>query len=137
MNYWDSSKSSFRSKLSKNFVNKSRNFLRQLCPNLMNLSRVSNLPKTGSIERRLKSWKNVYNFNWNQSYLSRGLNLSRDSNSASGRIINPRFYLFSSQNSVYMVSPASDDFKEFLPIIPSFLGCMQFIFKLVSFWAED
>ena len=45
-----------------------------LCPNFMNLSRVSNPPKTGFIERRFKSWKIEYNFKWNQPYLSRGSN---------------------------------------------------------------
>ena len=35
----------------------------------MNLSRVSNLEKRVSIERRLKSWKILYNFKWNQPYL--------------------------------------------------------------------
>ena len=47
----------------------------------MNLSRVSNPPKTGLIERRLKSWKIEYNFKWNQPYLSHSLNLSRGLNS--------------------------------------------------------
>ena len=32
-------------------------------------------------ERRLKSWTIEYNFKWNQPYLSRGLNLTRGSNS--------------------------------------------------------
>ena len=36
-----------------------------LSPNLMNLSRISNLPKPVSIERRLKSWNIEYNFKWN------------------------------------------------------------------------
>ena len=33
------------------------------------------------IERRLKSWRIEYNFQWNQPYLSRGSNLSRGLNS--------------------------------------------------------
>ena len=37
--------------------------------------------KPVSIERRLKSWSNEYDFKWNQPYLSRGLNFSRYSNS--------------------------------------------------------
>ena len=50
-------------------------------PNLMNLSRVSNSQKNPvSIERLLKSWNIGYNFKWNQTYLSRRLNLSRGSN---------------------------------------------------------
>jgi len=55
--------------------------LGNLCPNLMKLSRVSNPPKTGFKNRRLISWNIEYNFKWNQPYLSRGLNLSRSSNS--------------------------------------------------------
>ena len=51
------------------------------CPNLMDLSHVLNPPKTGSIERRLKSWNYEYDFKRNQPYLSRGFNLSRGSNS--------------------------------------------------------
>ena len=47
----------------------------------MNLSRVLNPPKSVSIEHRLKSWNIEYNFKRNQPYLSRGLNLSRRSNS--------------------------------------------------------
>ena len=39
------------------------------------------LQKQVSIERRLKSWKIEYNFKWSQPYLSRSLNLNRDSNS--------------------------------------------------------
>ena len=53
-------------------------------PNSKNLSRGLNLPKTGynwAPPRRLKSWKILYNFKWNQPYFSRGLNLSRGSNS--------------------------------------------------------
>ena len=53
----------------------------------MNLSRVLNPPKPFSIERRLKSYNNEYDFKWNQPYLSRGLHLSCGSsslNSASG-----------------------------------------------------
>ena len=46
--------------------------LKKLCPNLMNLSRVSNPQKPVSIEHRLKSWKILYNFQENQPYLSRG-----------------------------------------------------------------
>jgi len=33
------------------------------------------------IKRRLESWKTDYNFEWNQPYLSPGLNFSRSSNS--------------------------------------------------------
>ena len=47
----------------------------------MNLSHVSNSQKPVLIERRLKSWQISYNFKWNQSYLTPGLNLSRGSNS--------------------------------------------------------
>ena len=64
-------------------------FKEYLCPNLMNLSRDLNLPKTGFNRAWLKSWKIEYNFKWNQLYLSRGLNLIRGSNSlnsASGRL---------------------------------------------------
>ena len=35
------------------------------------------------IDCRLKSWKTLYKFKWNEPYLSRGLNLNRGSNSAS------------------------------------------------------
>ena len=52
------------------------------CPNLINLSRVSNPPKKWvSIKSPLKSWTIEYNFKKNQPYLSPGLNLSRGSNS--------------------------------------------------------
>ena len=51
-------------------------------PNLMNLSRVSNPPKTSFDWAPAYIFKNYsYNFKWNQSYLSRGLNLNRGSNS--------------------------------------------------------
>ena len=43
----------------------------------MIMSRVSNLQKPVSFERRLKSWNIEYNFKWNQPYLSRVSNLSR------------------------------------------------------------
>ena len=48
----------------------------------MNLKAVSQIPqKLVSIERRLKSWKIEYNFKWNQTILSFGLNVRRGSNS--------------------------------------------------------
>ena len=59
---------------------------RDLCPNLMILSRVFH-QKAVLIERRLKSWSNEYYFKWNQPYLSSDLILCRGSNclnSASG-----------------------------------------------------
>ena len=43
----------------------------------MIMSRVSNLQKPVSFERRLRSWNIEYNFKWNQPYLSRVSNLSR------------------------------------------------------------
>ena len=55
--------------------------LANLYLNSSNLSRVSNPPKPVSIEGRLKSWNIKYNFKWNQPYLSRVSNLSRDTNS--------------------------------------------------------
>ena len=55
--------------------------LNNLAPILMILSRVSNPPKTGfnwESDYILKHW---IHFKWNQPYLSRVSNLSRDSNS--------------------------------------------------------
>ena len=49
--------------------------------NLMHLSRSQIPPKPVSIERRLKSLNIEYDFKWNQTYLSRSLNLRRGSNS--------------------------------------------------------
>ena len=43
--------------------------------------RLKSAKKPVLIERRLKYWKIEYNFMWNQPYLSRGLILSRGSNS--------------------------------------------------------
>ena len=47
---------------------------RDQSPNLMNFSRVSNTPKDCLIWAPAKSWKIENNFNWNEPYLSRGLN---------------------------------------------------------------
>ena len=43
--------------------------------------RLKSAKKPVSIEWRLKSWRNEYDFKWNQPYLSRSLDLSRGSNS--------------------------------------------------------
>ena len=55
--------------------------------------RLKSPKKPVSIQRRLKPWKIKYNFKWNQLYLSRGLNLSRGSNSlnSASECINSKF----------------------------------------------
>jgi len=68
----------------------------------MNLSRVLNPPKTGF--NWAPAWNNEHDFKWNQPYLTRGLNLSRCSNS-----LNSASGLF----LLFMIAPTANFF--FLP----------------------
>ena len=79
----------------------------------MNLSRVSNPPKTGSIERRIKSWNIEYDFMSNQPYLSRGSNFF---NSASEQCIIE--YLYENITWIFSLCFIRNPFFYFLQTIP-------------------